>query len=813
MRWNDSKRFIFFVLVMLCTGVLIAIEVYRRGLQSPVDHGELPASEPSNNPSVVENVHGEVDESVARAVSKPATSLANTSSACIRGRVLALRNLDLDNVRITVTRFVPNPPCGQPSESELLAEVQCDHNGEFSVFGLPLGVFAIVADAGRDLGARAETRLSIDRPCADVTLIPSELMSLEGYVVDVYGNPIPNASISVVAHDGLLVTGGPYLTCLSDAAGEFRIYPLTGGEWKLDACAVGFGRTTTTWQAAPKDNIEIVMAMSRSLEGAVLSAETGIPLPGLQIEARTVANDRQVWVARSGDGGEFTIEGLGEENVFLSIDDSDYILAEPYGRIKTRAELGPVTLRATKGAVVSGVVYDGEGNPLDGVSVVCSSVVDVPRESVVTSSDGKYAITGIPAGRVVLYAKYAGQPLPLTETDEMRLEWGSDVKDINFTIGGASVFGMVSFLDGSPAFGAVVSLQSVEDDLSKRSYNRCTTGIGGGFAFVGLNPGLTYCITGATSSAVSSEVSPIVFEDSLVSEQDLVLSVLRDGELSGVLVDDSFRPVFGTLNLDFSTPETPAPVVSIESDYDGRFFTSVPDRARVSFQVTLASGPGRTANRSVTPMPSFIDFRANSFNPPLILKVKRDPIGEFISGRVIDSWGDPVVSATVQRLPAASDGPLGASISDIDGRFRIEGLAETSYTLLASHPEYASERVENIPSGSEDIQIEMFPVPVIAGIVLDAVSGDPVEAFDLQLTEAVVSTSAGPVQKRPNESRWSPFVSPEGKFSLECRQVGEVNLYCRAEGYSIFTIFLDLGKEDTLTDLVLEAQPVGEPIE
>lgn len=109
--------------------------------------------------------------------------------------------------------------------------------------------------------------------------------------------------------------------------------------------------------------------------------------------------------------------------------------------------------------------------------------------------------------------------------------------------------------------------------------------------------------------------------------------------------------------------------------------------------------------------------------------------GMSLSGRVVDSSGNPVDGATVRALSLASGAmprvlnrfvtTEGAVRTD-DGRFLLNSLGSGTETIRVDHPEFAFKVVKDVAIGDrhEPLTIELSPGATIRGQVFDA-SGKP----------------------------------------------------------------------------------------
>ncbi len=125
-----------------------------------------------------------------------------------------------------------------------------------------------------------------------------------------------------------------------------------------------------------------------------------------------------------------------------------------------------------------------------------------------------------------------------------------------------------------------------------------------------------------------------------------------------------------------------------------------------------------------------------------------------IAGIVVNAaTGDPVRRATVEALNEDDSRAVASSITDNDGRFALERLAEAKYQLTASkrgfrtafydeHDEYATSIVTGPDQDSSHLQFKLTPGAVLHGLVTDN-DGEPVANARVMLFKKPKFPSAG----------------------------------------------------------------------
>ncbi|MCI0587782.1 MAG: carboxypeptidase-like regulatory domain-containing protein [Planctomycetes bacterium] len=266
-----------------------------------------------------------------------------------------------------------------------------------------------------------------------------------------------------------------------------------------------------------------------------------------------------------------------------------------------------------------------------------------------------------------------------------------------------------------------------------------------------------------------------------VARADLVLG--QGVAIAGKVVDESGIGVAGA-RVQAIPPEWTPEVVRLEyglcrTDAEGRFRISSlepgPHHLRATKDGLLAKDP--------EPLVEVKGGEETSVT--LVLTA-----GRHVAGRVVDEAGRPVGGATVTARPdwRSARGAGGAmrrtpfsqrAETGPDGSFRLTGLGEGPYEIVASRPEVATAERRNVAEDLEDLEI-VLPGPTgVAGTVEDAASGSPVRRFTILLHR--IERSAGSIGRSSEGSR--AFLDEEGRFRFAGLRPGEYGVASRAGGF------------------------------
>ncbi len=270
-------------------------------------------------------------------------------------------------------------------------------------------------------------------------LPPIELVrgaSLRGTIVDETGKSVAGALVraSWGGKDNILQS----VAVRTDSVGGFLLDGLDPvADLRLTACSDGrYSGAAQIARAGPDKAVKLMVTPSHTvmLRGRVLDS-AGKPVPGarVRIRSQTRHTEGQVWRVDPVSFGERTALETDNDGRFqtpfgvpVGLEYEAMVTApqSPPGRtawLKTggnaTADFSEVVLDRIRS--IHGTVQDRTGAPVEGVTVFQSG--DGPiRTDTITAADGKFELSGLIAGKVILFARkdgfqFHGQPVD-TET-------------------------------------------------------------------------------------------------------------------------------------------------------------------------------------------------------------------------------------------------------------------------------------------------------------------------------------------------------------------------------------------------------------
>ncbi|MCL6480480.1 MAG: carboxypeptidase-like regulatory domain-containing protein, partial [Firmicutes bacterium] len=489
------------------------------------------------------------------------------------------------------------------------------------------------------------------------------------------------------------------------------------------------------------------------VEGVVLAQDTGEPLrkasvilttagerggpPGgvpLALLGQAVRRGRvRPIVARTDETGRFRLENIEPGSYRLVVERAGYVRRE-YGqrssnRPGTVLELRPgqqlrdLLFRLERAAVITGRVYDREGEPMAGVQVQANRMVYasgqpqlVPTSSSQTDDRGLYRIYGLSPGRYFLSAtpsagrfglfaspneteSYVPTYYPGT-TDPARaipleVRAGDELPGVDLLVEpveGVRLRGVVvDAATNNPMPGAVVMVLAAEGLVrGLATARRETTAADGSFEIRNVPPG-SYQLVALAMTQGESRVArlPLVVGRDDVEGLSLLLSA--GGTVHGrARVEGQEGASLEGVRLNLRAREMPFAFTgggSTRIGADGSFTIRI--LPGLTFDVTVAGLPAGYYLKSV--QYGSQEVLDTGFDPAMApaaqLEIVLSPNGGGVEGRVLDAELLPLAGVTVVLAPEPNRRHLlrlfQTTTTDSQGRYVLSGIAPGTYKLFA----------------------------------------------------------------------------------------------------------------------------------
>ncbi len=392
-----------------------------------------------------------------------------------------------------------------------LGQATSDADGNYRIGGLAAGQINVtpiapvyVVPATAMFGQGRVINLSTNETVEGIDFKLTRGGVITGRITDADGRPVIEERISLIAVDqnGTAVRGptmrpSNFMMYQTDDRGVYRIYGLPAGHYKVSAGDEGRGvgqraagyypriyypdspeiskaAIVDVSEGGETKNIDIKLgqrALTYSVSGRIIDADSGQPLPGIFISFGTVQQSQNQSFVNSASGpsnptnsqGEFRMEGLSPGRYVLLINTSFNVSASSSPKVYSEplpfevldGDVTNLELKAQRGLSISGVVVpDGitAKTALAGISRLVVSGRSEPGPTEIRTfsgnsvsrinPDGSFSIDGLRPGKVTLEInEYSGpESVGFTTT---RIEYNGPVPNRQIDLSaGQSVSGV-----------------------------------------------------------------------------------------------------------------------------------------------------------------------------------------------------------------------------------------------------------------------------------------------------------------------------------------------------------------------------------
>ncbi|MBI1853451.1 MAG: carboxypeptidase regulatory-like domain-containing protein [Planctomycetes bacterium] len=470
-----------------------------------------------------------------------------------------------------------------------------------------------------------------------------------------------------------------------------------------------------------------------SASGVVVAADTGEPIPHLELEFKTSANGVQTASATTDEHGRFRTP--------RSLDAGDFSIATEDGTFGFFLDLSSDFLPLARARIVDGdvddlqVVYpwtgsiegrvvDADGRAIAGAEVgAVATAVRANREpiqlfdgalksrAVVTDVDGRFSLERLPLDRPLSLAVRASGFASLFSEPVLAR---ADSRDDDVTLRllrQSTVAGRVEEADGSPIAGVSVHLGrygglSYDSPVAVDVHS----GEDGTFEFTGFGPG---------SFRALATLRDRKFEHDLQEPFDVAVGqTLRltfhpagvQLSISGTVVDRRGEPVVG---INVGASQDVIDSGRTVSDSLGRFSCAVHATGRYS--VIAGTGPYCQSNP--------IEVNAGAVDVTLVFP---EPIDDVVIPIVDDATGKPIRDADVWLFVGGGEmqGRGYHCSSNLDGEFLPKNLQAGTYDVFAAARGFAPARatfaIASDESASHTFEVRLSHGRRVSGRIVDA---------------------------------------------------------------------------------------------
>ncbi len=343
-------------------------------------------------------------------------------------------------------------------------------------------------------------------------IVVQEGSILFGYVNDIGGNPVPDATVHLDSSYmlGQEIESPDRMTTKTDSTGLYEIKNVSAGPRNISIAAEGYGSVIShnqqfTGRAGERTQKDFRLDIGYPIKGTVLDPN-GAGIPGALVLAMNYGNNTSSrGQVETDEDGVFMIEGLRQGSYIIMVGAKGY-----RGERMNRVQSGEMNVRIDmiEQASASGCVVDaGSGEPVVGYVASVRRVMPggtsyekIGIEERFSANDGCFTLRGVDPGQFVIYVEASGYAPSVSEPFDVSGSESVTGLVVHANAGG-TIRGRVVDASGNPVGGARVSSHDplyFEDNLSglfgellaSASTERSTrSGADGSFELTMLSPG------------------------------------------------------------------------------------------------------------------------------------------------------------------------------------------------------------------------------------------------------------------------------------------------------------------------------------
>ncbi|MCC6695578.1 MAG: sigma-70 family RNA polymerase sigma factor [Candidatus Hydrogenedentes bacterium] len=598
--------------------------------------------------------------------------------------------------------------------------VTADDEGRFNIPGLAAGNYKIGLARPREESWKVEGNsptytIPVGHDLTGLRVIFDDLgtLSISGTIRDVNGTPLKSTLLEAAGEKGMVPAQHP-----SDANGRYQIDGLQVGEYRVTADHADYSRQEISAVMAGSTNADFVLEARGAIEGTVVDAQSGRPIPKFKIGTQTrVGSENDSYYLGSLDEdfgdetGAFRLARLHVAQNLLTVTAPGHKPEQLQIAVEPGKTTTGVVIRLEPGRVVHGMVVDAQGEPVGGALVYLGERLphssDLERmASARTPQEGHFTLDTVPGDTTcitVYHPDYAVQTVPLS---------GLPSEEISVVLdGGGSLAGLVR-VGGAPVANADVAL-----DYTGLPYPltvNAVTAPDGRYEFLHTQAGeamLRVTIyPERTGGATRSIARTITVQAGAPTDIDIDFAAL-DASLEGVITAHGVPAGEGWVALECGDAENPE-YIRTRTDVNGAYVLESVPSGPASLIVAVNDGEQRRNKQMPLTIPSGtrsrwdVDFSGNAAIRALVQNAAAGvPVGIFV---LPFAW-EPPENATAAKLANFTGvETFAAQAVDSQGQCLFERMEAGTYTVVAVEGErISSETLELGADQSTDVTLTL----------------------------------------------------------------------------------------------------------
>ncbi|MBD7965920.1 carboxypeptidase regulatory-like domain-containing protein [Fictibacillus norfolkensis] len=539
--------------------------------------------------------------------------------------------------------------------------------GNFSSILLDPGTYTVIATSPYYFQSQLGVIVLPDETSTLNFVLNSVGGQITGVVVDENGNPILGSfpSIRLLNVNGVLLQS---FTALAD--GRFVFSQLPEGAYQINVRAENYQAVTVGAFVNNGEVSNLIVSLPEergSVEGVIVNASSGNPLPGSFVELR---DTRGILISKvtSDQAGIFRFIDLppGSVNIRAS---APGFGSESIGSIISAGEVTNAQLNLSPLlGNLNGTILDNTGNPIGTASVQIIDSTGTPIVTVLTDALGKYEVSGLSPGQYTITASAdnfgstigAGAVVPneTTIVDLVLIQEGGFIQGI-----------ITNRSTGEPLLGAAVELKIISP--FGPVIETALTDSTGYYRFERVSSG-TYLLQ-ASNQGFGTESGSIRIENGETSTRNFTLDPVP-ASVRGVITSGE-TPLVKTVVTLINAEGVNVAVV--QTDEQGRFFVqNFSPGAYTLVAVNENYQSGKIGFEVVSGEEAEVNFNLA-------------PLPGTLSGVIVNQLsGSPISGSIIQIYAGDSVQPITSSVSDPDGTYTINGLQPGPYIVVITAPNF-----------------------------------------------------------------------------------------------------------------------------
>lgn len=608
-------------------------------------------------------------------------------------------------------------------------------------------------------------------PAENAEFIISEGGKIEGKVIDEKTNsPVKSftltpkkSSLSSMLMKNL-VPDQDFMKAKSfdDKNGKFIMGGLEPGNYSLRVSAVGYSPILLQGidvKEGKSANVVAKLNKGFSLTGKIISASDKKPIPAAFIQLNYEKNSFQKLIndmdipknsqtTYSNDKGEFQIDNLSAENIFLSISKENFQQEDRTFTISEDSQKNIIEIEMKNGGAIKGIVVGEKSEePINNCKIyreesglLSNMLPELMLDSVITNEKGEFNYQNIPAGKHSFKIICEGYSTKLLENIELKEGEIKDLGIIKLT-GGSEIFGIVYGLKYKPVEGISVFTNGPS------GLKFAKTNEDGMYTIKELCPGNYSLSISDLQNFFGTSKPQNIQEKSVYLKENESLEVnffIEPGlKIHGRVIEGD-KPVTDVVvfyqDLDFGSDERSSGMIKVDQKGEFTFEDVIPGH----YIVAAISESYMNQPNSSPLAKTEIFVEDKDIETELII-----PLGS-ISGYVRDSKTKKLIlnaeitiipsefSLTLEDITRSYLSDMKKGITEFNGLYQIKNISAGDYSVIAKHEKYSyAVKDISIKSGEtlSNIDFELTSGFILKGKAIDKISINPLNNLYLDIRD------------------------------------------------------------------------------